>query len=64
MHQITEIRAKSNIKDGNFISGVLNISEYCTQPLKLEYLAKPNCFLNGPKFFFGSLPLQSVFIKK
>ena len=54
MHQISAIRTNSNIKDWHFISEALNVSDYCTRPLKFEDLAKPNSFLNGPKFFFKS----------
>ena len=61
MHQISAIRTNSNIKDWHFISGALNVSDYCTRPLKFEDLAKPNSFLNGPKFLFE--PLHSVFSK-
>ena len=61
MHQISEIRTNSNIKDWHFINGALNVSDYCTQPLKFKDLAKPTSFLNGPKFLFE--PLGSVFSK-
>ena len=59
MHWINEIRTNSNIKDWHFISGALNVSEYCIQPLKSEDIAKPNSFLNKSKFLFE--PLHSVF---
>ena len=58
MHQISAIRTNSNIKDWHFISEALNVSDYCTRPLKFEDLAKPNSFL---KFLFE--PLHSVFSK-
>ena len=61
MYRISEIRINSNIKDWHFISGTLNFSHYCTRPLKFEDLAKPNSFLNGPKFLFE--PLRSAFSK-
>ena len=61
MHQISEIRTNSNVKDWHFISGALNVSDYCTRPLKFEDLTKPNSFLNGPKFLFE--PLRGVFSK-
>ena len=61
MHRISEISTNWNIKDWHFISGALNVSGYCTRPLKSEDLAKPNSFLNRPKFLFESS--HSVFSK-
>ena len=59
IHRLSEIRTNSNIKDWHFISGALNVSDHCTRLLKFEDLAKPNNFLNGPKFLFE--PLHSDF---
>ena len=42
------------IQDWYFNSRALNILDRRTRPLKFEDLAKPNSFLNGPKFFFKS----------
>ena len=43
------------IQDWYFNSRALNILDHCTRSLKFEDLAKPNSFLNGPKFFFEPL---------
>ena len=59
MHRMSEIKTNSNIKDWHFISGALNVSDYFQRPLKFGDLAKPNSFLNGPKFLFE--PLHNFF---
>ena len=40
IHRISEIRTNSEIKDWNFISGVLNFTDHCTRPLSFGDLAK------------------------
>ena len=59
MHRISKFRIYSNNKDWHFISGALNGSDHFIRALKFEDLAKPNSFINGPRFFFE--PLHSVF---
>lgn len=40
MHRISDMRTNAEIKDWDFVSGALNISDRCTQSLSCEDLAK------------------------
>ena len=49
------------LKIGILLVEHLTFQTFSTRRLKFEDLAKPNSFLNGPKFLFE--PLRSVFSK-